>query len=237
MKIEAAILNHARLREAVETARRLTDCGIPTRIVSSPNPADDHDADWDVPIDVIDPQSYYGGKFDHAVAATDGDVLGILTCDCTVPDVPLLAARAREVFTGRPQVGIWAPDVAWTYWRFDRQDLRAVDDGLYEVPLTDSTCWFVRREVLARLCPLDVPSPFYGWGIDTVASYLARQQGKLVVRDYTLKVDHPRDRSYDSDAAHRQVAQFYAQHEHSQGVLALRSEGLALVSRYVGRRK
>jgi hypothetical protein len=79
---------------------------------------------------------------------------------------------------------------------------------VYDVPLTDCTCWFVAGDVLRRVPVVDVAVNRYGWGIAATVAALARRRGRRCVRDYRFTVRHPRARGYSSVEAARERASY-----------------------------
>jgi hypothetical protein len=101
-------------------------------------------------------------------------------------------------------VGVYEPDVNFTEVNYDPSQLRAIGTELFEVPMTDQTCWFVTGDVLGRLPPVEVSVNRYGWGISRAVAAASHLQGKLCVRDYSFSVLHPRRRGYPTEVAVRQ---------------------------------
>jgi hypothetical protein len=98
--------------------------------------------------------------------------------------------------------GIYAPNVDYTPWVYDRARLERVEGDLYEVPQTDCTCWAISRDVLAAAPPVDPARNKFGWGIDFLTIGAARTIGRRVLRDYRYTVKHIwRGAGYDTAAA------------------------------------
>jgi len=152
----------------------------------------------------LDTQAYFTAKWHAALQRFHGDVLFNVQADVTVPDMAALFASAREAFqTG--DVGVYTPDVSFTNWAFEPTLLPRYADGLYAVPLTDQTCWFLDARVI-RNAPFPAPeSNRYGWGIDVLSLASSIWLGLRVVRDYRHRVNHPQGTGYPSHQAHEEL--------------------------------
>ena len=205
--IQAAILNYDRTEDSCRLALAMIQQGVPTHVVST---FASRDAGITVPTEVeIDEHAgesdWYGGKFFRGAERMldrDAEILGFFACDCVVPDVAALVGRVRDVFERYPQVAVYMPDCHWSFWLCDRRFAPAIDkqQGLYETPALDSTCWFVRRPIAATLVA-HKQSPHHGWGLERAAIWLCRRQGARWARDYHLRLGHPESHSYSGTDA------------------------------------
>lgn len=152
----------------------------------------------------LDPQNYFTSKWQEALKRFTGDVLFNIQADVTVPDMAALFAAAEAAFrTG--QTGMYAPNVAYTYWMFDPVLLPRYADGLHAVPQTDTLCWFLDSQVIrGTRYPLPEANR-YGWGLDALSVATCLRLGVRVVRDYRLRVDHPQGTGYSSDRAFEEL--------------------------------
>lgn len=109
-------------------------------------------------------------------------------------------ARAQRLLLDS-SVGVYEPTVTHTDIVYRRSRLQSIGDMLYVVPFTDCTCWFVRRDVLQAVPPVDISINRYGWGISVAIAAACRINNKLCIRDYGIRVHHPRGRGYPAAAA------------------------------------
>jgi hypothetical protein len=153
--------------------------------------------------------AYFTAQWNKAFDLFDGDVLFHIQADARVDDVGRLLRRAKAVFQ-RHNVGVYEPNVNFTAFGYDPRTLERVERGLYRVPMTDCTCWFIRREVVARTPRVAPATNRYGWGICDATAATAQLRGQLCVRDYSFTVHHPRQQGYPTPAAAAQRAKFLA---------------------------
>lgn len=201
MRIEAVIFNwrgHERRAAALE--RQLGElCRV--RVVNSEEPAAARHPGWEH----VGESAYFAAQWQQALARFDGDVLLHVQADAASPHFDAIVARCRDAMA-RHDCGVYAPNVDYTAWVYDRARLRRVDHDLYEVPQTDCTCWAISREVLERAPPVDPQRNKYGWGIDFLVIATARALGRRVLRDYRHTVDHGwNGAGYDTAAAEEQA--------------------------------
>ncbi len=166
-------------------------------------------------------QAYFSAQWNEALARFDGDLLLHIQADAWCDDFPGLVRRALDLFQRRP-VGILEPKVDFTDFEYDARRLRPVEPGLAEVPLTDCTCWFIEASILRAFRPVDLSLNRFGWGICAVMAALCLQRGRLCLRDFSLRVHHPRRRGYSSWAATQERAAYFATLEPPLAMQALK---------------
>lgn len=147
--------------------------------------------------------AYFSAQWNKALELFEGDVLFHIQADARFDDFERLFARATSLL-GRGDIGIYEPGVDFTAFRYDTSRLRAIETQLFEVPFTDTTCWFVGADLLGELPPVDLSANRYGWGIAPAVAAVCHLKGKLCVRDYRFRVMHPRGRGYPSQIADRE---------------------------------
>lgn len=189
---------------AVALERKLRPLVPLTVINSDPSVETSHD-DWIH----LGESAYFAAQWNEIVQRFDADALLHVQADADSHDFPAMMARACDLLH-ETTVGIYEPDVSYTDLRFDRARLRMVEPDLFEVPLTDCTCWFMHGEVVRRFRPFDLAVNVYGWGVTRVMAALARSCGRICVRDYAFTVQHPQHRGYATQAAVTQMQAYFA---------------------------
>jgi hypothetical protein len=141
--------------------------------------------------------AYFAAQWNAALSrcSPTADVMFHVQADAFANELPRIIDRAAALFD-RFHWGVFAPNVDYT-WHVARTD--ELEPGVWTVPLTDSTCWALHRDVVA-MGPNSFPGR-YGWGIDWTYCELSRALGRPVIRDYTFTVDHPRQRNYSDSSA------------------------------------
>ncbi len=152
----------------------------------------------------IGDSAYFTDQWNKALELFDGDVLFHIQADASYPNFAAMFERCRFA-VGLHNCGVYAPNVDYTKWEYNRRKLRRLNDDLLEVAQTDCTCWAISREVLDRLPPVDPRANKFGWGIDFLVIATARALNKSVARDYQFTVAHPRWTGYDTEEARRQL--------------------------------
>ena len=203
--IEVFILNYGHLDSAVQLMDKLQSCLVSVTVLSAECATDDYGKHSNVPIVRRPSTDFYSALWNAVVVRSKAEIVGIITGDVAVPDVELLVQRASAFFTQQGEnAWIYAPDVNYTHFRYRRQALRLIANSCYEVPTTDSTCWFLRRECLQNIGRIDTSINKFGYGLDVLASLYAKERGKLCVRDFGVEIIHPKSKGYSDKEAEKQ---------------------------------
>ena len=204
-KMEMFILNYGHLDNAAKLVAQLQRCSVKVKVLSAECDTDDHAKHRGIPIIRRPGTDFYSGLWNEVLKWSKDPIVGIMTGDVEVPDVALLIKRGLDFFQRTGQKGwIYAPDVNHTHFRYRRQALHLVANNCYEVPTTDSTCWFLRRECIEAIGRIDTSINKFGYGLDILASLYAKERGKLCVRDFGVEVIHPNSKSYSDKEAQKQ---------------------------------
>jgi hypothetical protein len=200
MKFQAFVFNWVgHEQNAVALERSLSQL-CESRVINSDSSVEMCHADWHH----IGDEAYFTEQWNTAVELFDADILFHIQADASFSDFPDLFQRCRFAVE-RHNCGVYAPNIDFTNWEYDRRKLRRIDDDLLEVPQTDCTCWAISRKVLDRLPPVNSQVCRFGWGIDFLAIATARALNMRAARDYRFTVAHPRSTGYDSKEAGRQL--------------------------------
>ncbi len=203
--IEVFILNYGHLDKAVQLMHQLQSCLVNVTILSAECATDDCGKHNSSSIVRRPGTDFYSALWNEVVKRSDAAIVGLVTGDVEIPDVQLLIQRAVDVFTqNSEQAWIYAPDVCYTHFRYRREALKLVSNSCYEVPTTDSTCWFLRRECLQAIGRVDTSINKFGYGLDILASLYAKERGKLCVRDFGVEIIHPKSKGYSDKEAQEQ---------------------------------
>lgn len=151
-----------------------------------------------------DPNDYFNAQWEKARQQLDADVLLWIMADVHLPDGFGQMFNDAARIMSRGDVGWYAPDIEWTSYIYNKEELRELESGIYEVPNTDSLCFFVRADVVKAMPFID-PQKCFMWGVDFVAVATARLMGLKVVRDYKFKASHPNDTGYSIDRASEEM--------------------------------
>ncbi len=202
-RIEAVIFNWVgHERRAVALERQLGAL-CPVRVINSESAVESRHPHWDH----VGEDAYFAAQWQRAVERFDGDILFHVQADAASPRFDRIFERCAQAMQ-QHGAGVYAPNVDFTPWVYDRRKLRRVDDDLYEVPQTDCTCWAISREVLEHVPKVDPAQNKFGWGIDFLVVGAARARQRRTLRDYRYTVDHKwRGSGYDVGAAGVQVLQ------------------------------
>jgi hypothetical protein len=111
----------------------------------------------------------------------------------------LIIERACYVFN-KYNCGVYAPNIYFMDWVFDKSRLHKLEKHLYEVLNPESLLSIIHKDVLKEIF-LDPVKYKYGWGIDFLVCLLANLQNKLVIRDYITTIKHPKGTAYDEMGA------------------------------------
>lgn len=200
MKIQVFIFNYDHFENATRLFHGFSSLGLDTYWVNCESPNDPELPDSDRVIKL--PNVYYSGQWNEALRLATGDVILITNADVGVKSPGRLVSRMRAFYEKYgDRAGLYAPNVNWTPWTYNPALLEDIGDDLKKVVATDSTIWSLRTPIARRVGPLDLSVNKLGWGIEVVAAYYCMTEGRLVVRDYGIRCDHPQSTAYNRGAA------------------------------------
>lgn len=160
------------------------------------------------------PNIYYSGQWNEALKILTGDVGFFINSDVRIQSIPELAKKAQNFYDKYgDKAGIYAPNMWWTPWTYDPSLLEDIGDNIKKVPATDSTIWSVVTPIARKVGPMDLKVNKLGWGIEVVSAYYCSLEDRLVVRDYSIKCQHPQNTAYDRTAADNQWRKWIADSE------------------------
>lgn len=230
--MEVFILNYGHLDNAVGLASNFGSCRVKATILCAECPSDDYGKHRSAPIVRRPSTDYYAALWNQVVERNESDIVGIMTGDVEIPDVPLLVQRAMAFFNRTGDRGwIYAPDVSHTHFRYRRQELRSFGNGCYAVPTTDSTCWLMRRDCLQSVGRVDTSLNKFGYGLDILASLYARERAKLCIRDFGLEVIHPKSKGYSDREAQLQERAWVGSLNLADRFFKLKAQATKLIDR------
>jgi len=176
---------------------------LPVTVISSEGPEIGDGPGWVY----LDDTAYFSAQWNRAVELFDDDVLFHIQADASCHRMEDVIAAASRCFSDY-RIGVYEPNVDFTECEYDPSRLRAVAPGLYEVPQTDCTCWFIANDIVRALPRIDLSINTYGWGICGAICAIARRSGRLCVRDYNFTIEHPKHRGYSDVVAAEQRYNF-----------------------------
>jgi hypothetical protein len=148
----------------------------------------------------LEESAYFSAQWNKAVELFSSNIFFQIQADARFNDFERLFEKVTTLFeTGR--VGVYEPNIDVTAYEYDKSKLLTFAENIYEVPLTDSICWFIAADIVLQLPVVDLSVNRYGWGICAAIAALARLNKKVSVRDYTFTVDHPPTRGYPTEIA------------------------------------
>jgi hypothetical protein len=151
----------------------------------------------------LDETAYFSAHWNKAVELFDADIFFQIQADAEFDQFKALFAKARLLF-GKYELGVYEPNVEHTRIQYDKLALRPIEPDVFEVPKPDSICWFITKEVVRQLPPVDVTVNKYGFGVVSAIAALSQSSGKRCVRDYGFTVLHPKHRGYSTLLAKQQ---------------------------------
>ena len=206
--LEVCIFNYGHIDNAIKLYKQFDACGIKARILDS----------FKESVDKLPKVSYiekydnifYSGLWNKAVDKFKGTHLMVITSDVTIDNVNHIIKNAKSFFK-KEDNWIYAPNVEYTFWKYDQELLQTYKNGLKIVPNTDGMCWILNKESVDFIGDIDLKINKIGFGVDLLACMNATKLGKNVVRDYSITVKHPQSRSYNSQEAEKQEFEWIEQ--------------------------
>jgi hypothetical protein len=198
MHFQYFIFNYGHFYEAKELFDRFAKEGCDVYLL---NCHSDRDPDFEETDHVRKfPNIYYSGQWNEALKLLTGDIIFITNADVRIPSIPRLIRNMKRFYL-RDNAGLYAPNHYWTPWTYNPALLEDVGNGLKVVPGTDSTIWSVKTEYARKLGQIDLAVNKLGWGIEIITAWYCYLDKKLVVRDYSIKCEHPEHSNYDRNKA------------------------------------
>lgn len=199
--LEVCIFNHGHTENAIKLYNQFKTIGVNARVLNSSD-----DTNEDLPNEKYFEKYkniYYTGLWNKAISKFKGSHLMIITSDVVIDNVLPIFRNSKKFFKNQNN-WIYAPNVDYTFWKYDVGLLESYENQMKIVPNTDGMCWIVNKETINYIGKIDNKINKIGFGIDLLACMNANRSGKTVVRDYSVTVKHPQSRSYNTQEAEKQ---------------------------------
>lgn len=203
MDIQVFVFNYAHFSQAKTLFDAFTGVGYDTYLLNCESPQDPSFEATDKILKL--PNIYYSGQWNEALKLANKEVMFLINSDVTVKNPSRLMNRMKNHFIQHgDKAGIYSPNFWWTPWTYDPELLQHLGDNVRKVPMTDSTVWAIKTSLAQKTGQVPLEINNLGWGIEIVAAYYAHLEGKYVVRDYGIKLEHPQSTAYDRNLADTQ---------------------------------
>lgn len=157
-------------------------------------------------VTVLDnPDWYFTEQWNSMLGQFAGDIMFWVMGDVALPEDLAGLRSAMQNLLRRPDVGVYGPDIDYTFHRWETQEFKQLMDKVYAVPCGEPNCWAINRNVIKALHPVNPKINYLGWGIDLQVPAVAESMGLETVRDYKFLVKHPKGTNYDSVQAEEQM--------------------------------
>jgi hypothetical protein len=207
MKIDVFIFNYAHYPDALNLYNNFKKLNCSTYLLNCASPNDPEFQATDTIIKL--PNVYYTGQWNKALEISTGDVLFFINSDVKIPKIKLVMNRINKFYDSYGnKAGIYAPHHYWTPWTYNPNILESIQHGFKKVPMTDSTIWAVSSQIAKKVGIIDTKINALGWGIEILAAFHCFKSNKLVVRDYTVRCEHPKNTAYNRNNADKQWRQW-----------------------------
>jgi hypothetical protein len=157
----------------------------------------------------LNADAYFSEQWNKALELFAGDALFHIQADAFSSDLAQMFSKYSSV-REKHRIGVFEPHIDHTDQQYNVSGLRCLEPNMFEIPFTDSTCWFVHGDIVRHFSPIDLTVNRYGWGIDVMAAACCRLAGLRCVRDYTFTVTHPRGTGYEAENARKQMHRYFA---------------------------
>ena len=156
----------------------------------------------------LDQGAYFSQQWNQARDLFSGDIFFQMQSDARFDDFERLFQKVATVFsTGR--VGVYEPNINFTAHQYEIGRLQSFDNNLYEIPMTDTICWFIGADILFQLPPIDLSINTLGWGVCAAIAALCHINNKVCVRDYSFTVIHPEGSGYSNKKAMAEKLKYF----------------------------
>jgi hypothetical protein len=154
------------------------------------------------------PNHYFTEQWDSMLDQFVGEIVVWIMGDVTLPEDLTGLRTAMQHVMRRPDVGVYGPNIDYTFHRWDTSTFKQLLTNVYAVPCGEPNFWAIDRRVLKALHPVNPEDNYIGWGIDLQVSAQAELMGLETVRDYRFLVKHPKGTAYDSELAEVQMQEW-----------------------------
>ena len=155
---------------------------------------------------------FFGKKFQTCLQLHTGGILLQIQADAASDNWPALVNHCKSAYAQFDNIGVWAPNVDYTWWTDDRVLIRHIESSkMVMVAQTDCTVWSFSENVLQRLRAFDYDHNNFGWGIDWVAIAYSVANHLLVLRDMSITIKHRQETGYKKEEAEQQMNNFFKQ--------------------------
>jgi len=208
MKIQTFIFNWRNQYE--NTVKKIEQLKLINKKPIVINSDDEHkEGDWYN----IGEESYLTAQTLKAIELFDSDIMFIILADVSY-DNWLPIYESAEKYFKKYKLGIYAPNVDYTWYTSDRVDLEqfsASNDKIKVVSDTDCLCWMIHKDIIneAKKREIDFSPYKMGWSFDIVYSALSHMMKRPVLRDYNFTVKHPQGTNYDKGQAEYEMHKLY----------------------------
>jgi hypothetical protein len=150
--------------------------------------------------------AYFTEQFAKAVELFDGDIMFHVQADAYSKEWFQIAETA--LFThDKFGWGIYAPNVDYTMYTSNIVDLRHLGNNIRLVINTDCTAWFLDKDIIndfKNYMPIFKKTTL-GWGACKLLCAITIKHDRLILRDYTYTVDHPKHTNYNAEKAYEEL--------------------------------
>lgn len=152
--------------------------------------------------------AYYTAQFLAALSLMAGEIIFFMQADAFHPKILAIVREAQRVMADR-SVGIYAPNVDRTDYRYPKANLTHYRKTCWEVPNPDNTCWAVRKSILQSMVVPTADENKLGWGICAATCAYARSMNLRIVRDFRWTVKHKEGRNYSESSAISEMTAYF----------------------------
>jgi len=144
---------------------------------------------------------YYSGLLNQAYSIAKEENYKYLLFICS--DVEVASDEAVKTFNRLSsidlnKIGVYSPASTGLSHKFCKKQSSS---NLREVPFAEGFIFLCDMEILDHICPIDTQKNLYGWGIDIVQSFYAKEKNKLCVVDDNVEVNHLAGTGYSREIA------------------------------------
>lgn len=207
MKIHSFIFNwRGQYEKAKYKEKQLKDIGLKVTVINSDDSIVSLEEDW---IHIGD-ESYFTAQFLMALKLFEGDVFFHVQADASYEDWNRLVNDAK-VYYDKYRWGIYAPNVDYTWYDSSRTDIAQITfdthTNLRLIACPDCTCWFIHKDIINdfKARKVNMNDCKMGWGWDIILPGISYLKLRVVLRDYSHTIQHPRGTGYNTQQAEQEM--------------------------------
>ncbi len=155
---------------------------------------------------------FFGAKFKQCLDLYVGGIFLLIHADADCHDWVNLINICKRKHLYSNDIGVWAPSINDSWWSTNHVEIaKSKNLEATFVMQTDAIVFSLTEYVVERMKKFDYKENNLGWGIDWAAITYCYCNNKMVIRDDSIFIEHPKGTGYQKKEATKQMNIFLNQ--------------------------